>query len=298
MGAKTILTLLIALVSVVVLSAIVFLFTNDVALLNPKGIVAQKQFELLSYAVLLSLFVLIPVLSLTFIFAWKFREKNTDEEVPEITQNNRLELVWWLIPITVISLLALVTWQRTQELDPYKPIDSTQKPMTIQVVALRWKWLFIYPEQNIASINFVQFPARIPINFQLTSDEAPMNSFWIPQLGGQIYAMTGMKTQLNLMADESGEFAGSAAEISGSGFAGMRFVAKASSESDFDTWVESVRKSPQSLTASEYTKLVKPSENNVIAFYSSHENQFDTILEKYMLPYSTQMSHNSRLEYH
>jgi cytochrome o ubiquinol oxidase subunit 2 len=149
-------------------------------------------------------------------------------------------------------------------------------------VALQWKWLFIYPEQNIATVNFVEFPNSTPVNFQLTAD-APMNSFWIPELGGQMYAMPGMSTQLHLMADRPGEFNGSAAEISGKGFSGMKFIAKATSQKDFDTWVKSVKQSSNMIDLSKYNKLAEPSENNPVITYASVEKDlYNSIIMKFM----------------
>ena len=138
--------------------------------------------------------------------------------------------------------------------------------MTIQVVALQWKWLFIYPEEKIASVNFVQFPKETPIHFEITAD-APMNSFWIPHLGGQIYAMPKMKTELHLIANEAGDFRGSSANLSGEGFAGMHFIARASSEEDYHQWVESAKQSSKLLNFEEYNQLAAPSQNNPVEIY-------------------------------
>jgi cytochrome o ubiquinol oxidase subunit 2 len=159
-----------------------------------------------------------------------------------------------------------------------------KKPLTIQVVALQWKWLFIYPEQNIASVNFFQIPTHTPINFEITAD-APMNSFWLPQIAGQIYAMPGMRTKLHLVADEEGQYRGSSANLSGRGFAGMTFIAQASTEADFDKWVESVAQSTKSLDVKEYEQLAEPSENNpVVTFQVEGKGLFDQIIMKYMMP--------------
>jgi cytochrome o ubiquinol oxidase subunit 2 len=181
--------------------------------------------------------------------------------------------------------MAVVTWHASHKLDPYKPLMSDVLPLEIQVVALDWKWLFIYPEEGVASVNFVQFPASTPIKLILTADGSPMNSFWLPQLSGQIYAMSGMVTPLHIMADMPGVYTGRAAEINGAGFADMTFVAKSTSQSDFDTWVKEVKQSPLKLNASVYNELVKPSQNNPITLYSSVEKElFHTIVVKYMDP--------------
>ena len=179
--------------------------------------------------------------------------------------------------------------ESTHNLDPYKPITSNVAPITIQVVALDWKWLFIYPEQNIATVNFIQIPVGTPINFRITGD-APMNSFWIPQLAGQVYAMAGMDTRLSLMASEEGEYAGLSANYSGFGFSGMKFVAKASTQESFDAWVETVRQSPTTLSMDEYTVLAQKSRNNIASYYSSvEENLYGKIIMKYMAPREAQV---------
>jgi cytochrome o ubiquinol oxidase subunit 2 len=199
--------------------------------------------------------------------------------------------LWWILPSIIILILSVITWQKTHALDPYKPIVSENPPITIQVVALNWKWLFIYPEQNIATINFIQVPVNTPINFILTAD-GPMNSFWIPQLGGQMYAMSGMSTTLHLIANEEGDFAGSAAEINGEGFSGMRFITRASSQEAFDQWVMNAKASSRFLSLEEYEILAKPSQNNVPVIYAASDpGLYDTIIMKYMSPVGESMEH-------
>jgi len=186
----------------------------------------------------------------------------------------------------IILILAVLTWNSSHDLDPFKPIVSDKPPITIQVVALQWKWLFIYPQQNIASVNIIQFPNQTPINFEVTAD-APMNSFWIPQLGGQIYAMPGMSTQLHLMADTEGTYRGSSANISGKGFAGMNFSAKSTSQADFDQWVALVHQTRNNLSLAKYNNLAKPSQNNPLSYYSSSQSGlYDRVVMKYMMPAS------------
>jgi cytochrome o ubiquinol oxidase subunit 2 len=152
------------------------------------------------------------------------------------------------------------------------------------VVALQWKWLFIYPEQHIASVNFVQFPDQRPLNFQITAD-APMNSFWIPKLGGQVYAMSGMSTQLHLMADKPGDYRGISANMSGEGFSGMKFTARASTQKDFDAWVLKEKRSGVSLDKASYDQLALPSKDNAATTYTlAKHDLYDTIVMKYMAP--------------
>ncbi len=265
---------------------IVFYLSNhSIAIFDPQGIIALQQRDLIVTAILLSLTVVLPVFALTIFIGFKYREGNNSADFsPDWKHNKFIEFSWWAIPSLVIMALAVLTVNKTHELDPFKPIESANKTLTIQVVALQWKWLFIYPEQDIATVNFVQFPVDTPVNFELTAD-APMNSFWIPKLGGQMYAMPGMGTKLNLLANSTGEFSGSTAEISGKGFAGMRFTAKSSSLSDFDTWVQEVRDSTKTLDLTSYKKLASPSENNPIAFYSSTKSGlYNDVIMQFMMP--------------
>jgi cytochrome o ubiquinol oxidase subunit 2 len=182
--------------------------------------------------VLLMLLVAVPLLVMAFTFAWKYRATNIPKQKHSPNWSGGKAKLIFVLPAAVVAVLAVLIWKQSHVLDPYKPLQAKAQPITIQVVALQWKWLFIYPEQGIATVNFVEFPKATPVNFVLTAD-APMNSFWIPQLGGQIYAMSGMATQTHLMADEVGEYAGSAAEISGAGFANMKFTAKSTTNEDF-----------------------------------------------------------------
>lgn len=267
---------------------IFFLQGSNIAVFNPKGVVAFQERNLIVAAVALMLIVVLPVYILLFMIVWRHRTGAAKaEDLLEREHTPINEFVLWLFPALIVLVLALVTWKSTHELDPSKPLlrqGYEGQALTIQVVALNWKWLFIYPEQNIATVNFVQFPERTPIAFELTAD-APMNSFWIPQLGGQMYAMAGMVTKLHLMADEAGDFAGSAAEINGRGFSGMKFVARASSQADFDAWMRRMKESPNTLNLDEYNKLAEPSENNPVAYYSSvQENLYNTIVMKFMPP--------------
>jgi cytochrome o ubiquinol oxidase subunit 2 len=262
-----------------------FLASEHVVVLNPKGMIGMKERKLLVFATGLMMIVVIPVFILTLFFAWRYREGNKKAKyAPEWSHNHLAEILWWGIPLVIIIILGIVTWKSSHDLDPYKPIDSAQQPIKIQVVALQWKWLFIYPDQGIATINFVQFPEKTPVNFEITAD-APMNSFWIPQLGGQIYAMPAMVTQLHLIADEAGVFKGVSSHLSGDGFAGMTFNAKATSQKEFNEWVRSVKQSANLLDLKKYNQLVKPTAYHPEAFYSLKEmGLFDQIVMKYKMP--------------
>src|SRR5581483_11665569 len=257
-----------------------------VALLQPKGVVSSQQKTLIIESVLLMLLIVAPVLAAAFFVLYKFRANKNSDYQPDL-HNHKVELLWWLPPFLVIVGLAALTYKYAHKLDPYKSIASSNKPINVEVVGLRWKWLFIYPDYNIATVNFLEFPEKTPLHFDLTSD-GPMNLFWIPQLGGQMSAMAGMSTQLNLLANGAGEYQGSASEINGVGFAGMRFPAKSVSQADFEAWVKSVKQSSLALTQSAYDKLAEPGENTSATFYSSvQKNLYNDVMMKYMAPESS-----------
>lgn len=277
--------LLLAIAFPLLFIAVIFLLTRNytVDVLAPQGQIAEKQRNLLVFASLLSLVVVIPVYALAIGIAWRYREGNKKAKyAPNWGHSKKLEFTWWTLPTVLIIILSVVTWNSSHDLDPFKPLASEKKPLTVQVVALEWKWLFIYPDQNIATVNTLTVPEKTPINFKITAD-APMNSFWIPQLGGQIYAMSGMSTKLHLEADKTGVYRGSSANLSGDGFAGMNFETHAVGERDFDDWINSVRKSNSFLSLDDYNELAKQSKNNQPTYYSGVQTRlYDTILGKYM----------------
>lgn len=259
-------------------------YGNDISVLNPKGEIAGKERNLIIFGTLLSLIVVIPVYVMTFMIAWRYREGNKKAKYqPDWDHSRVFESIWWGVPLILIIVLSVVTWKSSHELDPFKPLQSSAKPLRVQVVALQWKWLFIYPDQKIATVNYVRFPEDTPINFEITAD-APMNSFWIPSLGGQIYAMNGMVTKLHLIADQSGEYRGSSANISGRGFSGMKFIAEATSEAAFNGWVHKTQKSSKSLGIEKYSDLSQPSENNPVEeFALADNNLFDYITHQFSI---------------
>lgn len=255
----------------------------NIPVLMPKGVIAEKERNLIFIAVALSMIVVIPVFIMLFVVAWKYREKNTKAKYsPNWDSNKWIEALWWGIPLVIITILGVITWQSSHELDPYKPLSSETKPVKIEVVALQWKWLFIYPDYGVASINEASFPTHTPIDFEITAD-APMNSFWIPSLGSQVYAMTGMSTQLHLQADHEGTYPGRSANISGEGFADMSFSAIASSSKGFDDWVKQAKQSGKNLDAETYANLAKPGSESTPSFYTLKQTDlYDTIVMKYM----------------
>ncbi len=252
-------------------------------LINPKGTVALQQSHLMMFSTVVLLSIAIPTLFLLYFFAWKYRASN---KKAKHDPNRRLSkfsvLNLWIIPSIVVVVLAAVVLPDTRRLDPRRAIAAGVKPITIQVIAMRWKWLFIYPQQNVAAVNFVQIPVNTPVQFELTADEAPMSSFWIPQLGGQLYAMTGHDNRLNLMADTLGDYTGRSAEINGVGFAGMKFIARASSKSEFDQWAQGLQQSAKALDSAEYNRLLVPSVDNPAALYSlANPDLYLAVLLKY-----------------
>ncbi len=266
-------------------ASIFYIKTHTIEVLEPKGLIAAAEKDLIITASLLMLLIVIPVLLLTLVFAWRYREKNTKaHHAPDWEHNTVAEYCWWGVPLVIIFVLAVITYRSSHELNPFKPIESEKKALKVQVVALQWKWLFIYPDDGVATLNYVTFPVDTPVDFEITAD-APMNSFWIPQLGGQIYAMPAMRSKLSLIANEAGTFRGLSANLSGSGFAGMNFAAKAVSDQEFADWMKTAQSSAKSLDMKQYQFLVAPSENNPEdTFILSEPNLFNNILMKYMEP--------------
>jgi cytochrome o ubiquinol oxidase subunit II len=288
MNKKLKLPLFILLCLGVVALAAVYISTLHIDILSPQGVIAHKQRNLIAFAAALSLIVVVPVFCMTFWFSWKYNVKNRSRKKaayrPDWDNSRVAETVWWLVPAILILILSVVTYRSAHDLDPYKPISTNTKPLTVQVVALEWKWLFIYPDRNIATVNYLEIPEDTPVNFQLTSD-APMNSFWIPRLGGQVFAMSGMSTQLHLMADHTGDYTGGSANLSGEGFAGMKFTTHVSTPSDFGKWVQGVQGSAPKLTNDLYSHIVKPSKDNPPEYYGDVQSGlYDTIVMKYMMP--------------
>ena len=240
-------------------AAILVASCQQQGILDPQGPIASAQLLLLLNSTAIMLVVVIPVILATLGFAWWYRSSNaragrsTDEGY-----EGRTEFVLWSIPTLIVILLGGVIWISSHQLDPRAPIPTNANPLRVEVVALDWKWLFIYPDQGVAAVNQLVIPAGTAVSFRLTSATV-MNSFFVPQLGSQIYTMGGMTTHLNLMADNPGEFPGFSANFSGDGFAEMRFVVKAVPAGDFDRWVAQVRGSGSALDDAAYAELAKPS---------------------------------------
>ncbi len=270
---------------ILVLAVAVLTRGRDIALLNPKGLIADEQFRLLIVSTAIMLAFAAVVLFFIYFFAWKYRETSQKAvHNPRAGRSKWLLFTAWASPIFICIVLVGLMLPATQRLEPQRSIKSDNEEITIRVVAMRWKWLFMYPEQDIATVNFVQIPVDTPVRFELTADEAPMQSFWIPHLGGMLYAMTEHVNPLNLLAHTTGDYSGGAAEINGHGFAGMRFTARVSTRSDFDAWVDETYQYSTVFDEAEYARLLEPSEDTPAAMYSSPANRelFDALLKKYI----------------
>lgn len=265
--------------------AMMVVASNGVAMpvLDTKGVIGNAQRDTLYIAVAVMSIVVVPVFLLVGFISWRYRA-TTKKRVgysPEWTSNRWLETIWWGVPIAIIVVLSVITWQTSHSLDPYRPLESDKQPLKIQVVSLQWKWLFIYPDEGVASIGEMALPVDTPVEFTITSD-APMNSFWIPQLGGQIYAMSGMSTKLHLDAHEPGDYRGFSANLSGDGHSDMTFVAKARDNTAYREWIKTVRNSDMVLDDTAYESLRLPGKVNKPKYYKlSSVELYDSIIERY-----------------
>lgn len=254
----------------------------EYSLFDPKGPIGQQQKELIIFSILIMLIVVVPVIFMNFWFPWKYRSKNHDAQYePYWEHSNKIEFFVWLIPILIIIVLGIITYKTSFSLDPRKPIESDKPTMVVQVVALDWKWLFIYPEQGIATVNEMAMPLDTPVEFLVTSESA-MNAFSIPQLGSMVYAMSGMENRVHLMASEEGDYRGMSGNYSGFGFTGMRFKALARSDAEFDAWVAKVKAEGTPLTDEVYTTLTEKSKDVAPIYYSTvNPLLFNSIIEKF-----------------
>ncbi|MFZ1250513.1 MAG: ubiquinol oxidase subunit II [Candidatus Microsaccharimonas sp.] len=267
--------------------------SRDVPVLNPKGIISEQQYLLILITVGLGIFVVVPVFILLFSIAWKFRETNKKAKYqPDFDGHAGLEALWWGIPAIIIVALAIITAISTHALDPYKPIVSDAKPVKVQVIALQWRWLFIYPEEGIATLNYLNIPEDRPVDLTITSD-APMNSFWVPALAGQVYAMSGMSSKLHLMANEVGIYEGMSANMSGEGFATMRFKVHAMQGLEYTNWVNNLGDGLELLDYPTYQAVAsKSTDTTPETFRLADTNIYDTVVMKYMHSTPEEMNHS------
>ncbi|WP_254249375.1 ubiquinol oxidase subunit II [Loktanella salsilacus] len=249
--------------------------------MNPAGDVASQQADLIIYATVLMLIVIVPVIALTVFFAMRYRasEKERTYE-PEWDHSVSLEIVIWSVPLAIIIMLAGLTWVATHRLDPYadltrisatQPIDENVTPLQVQVVAMDWKWLFIYPEYNIATVNEMATIVDRPVELKLTATTV-MNAFYVPDMVGMIYAMAGMETELNGVLNSEGTYEGFASHYNGAGFSKMRFDVQALDEAGFAAWVADAQSVPQDLTRATFEQLEQPSIDDDVAYYASVED--------------------------
>ena len=276
------------------LLAAAFLSGCDTVVMSPSGDIAVQQRDLLVWATILMLLVIVPVIVLTLWFAWRYRDTNEDATyAPEWTHSTVLELVIWSVPLLIIIALGAMTWVGTHKLDPYRPLERIDaqtpvpadlEPLTVEVVALDWKWLFIYPEQGIATVNELAAPVDHPIRFKITASTM-MNSFFIPALAGQIYAMAGMETKLHGVINEPGVYKGFSANYSGAGYSHMKFDFHGLSEADFDAWVAKVKASELSLDRDTYLELEVPSAKVPVTLYADVDpTLYHGILNRCVVP--------------
>ncbi|NKF21496.1 ubiquinol oxidase subunit II [Solimonas marina] len=267
------------------LSPVVMLMAGcNAVLLKPSGDLAVQQRDLLIICTILMLLVVVPVIVMSLWFAWRYRSSNAKADYdPDWHHSTLIELIVWSAPLLIIIVLGALTWISTHKLDPYRPIEriSADKPLPpgaktleVEVVALNWKWLFIYPQYGIATVNELAAPVDMPIKFMITGAESTgMNSFFVPSLAGQIYAMSGMQTLLHAVINKPGVYDGFSANYSGAGFAGMTFKFHGMSADDFTQWVNKVKASPDAMQDAEYVQLEKPSMQNKVQYFASVDPQ-------------------------
>lgn len=248
-------------------------------LFNSKGYIGIVESHIILVAAILMLLVVLPAIVMTILFVWKYRESKQARYTPDWNKSTKVEIVIWGIPALITVCLSFLIWIYSHKLDPSNPLPNSKPPIIIQVVSLDWKWLFIYPEQHIATINEIVFPTNVPIHFYLTSATV-INSFFIPQLGSQIMTMGGMQNQLHLIANHTGNFMGISGVFSGPGFTWMRFRAIAGTEQEYNDWIAKIKKSPYKLDTNQYEELKKPSIKDPVKYFSTvPDNLFEFIIK-------------------
>jgi cytochrome o ubiquinol oxidase subunit 2 len=273
--------------------------------MNASGDIARQQADLIRVSVWLMLIIIIPVMILTVVFAWKYRKGANAKYEPDWDHSTKLELVIWGAPLLIIIALGLITWISTHKLDPYRPLDRLDehrpiaagtKVLEVQVVSLDWKWLFIYPEQGIATVNELVAPVDTPIRFKLTSSTV-MNAFYIPTLAGMIYTMPAMETTLNAVINKPGAYKGMSSNFSGDGFSHMKFAFHGTSAGDFDAWVQKVKASGNALGRNDYLALEKPSEKEPVRYYGTVQpDLFMAILNRCVAEGAPCMNHQMAMD--
>jgi len=272
------------------LPALTLLAGCNAVLLSPAGDLAVRQRDIIIISTCLMLLIIVPVIALTLLFAWRYRASNTEAAYePDWDHSTQLELLIWSAPLLIIIALGALTWVSTHKLDPFRPLARLDEerevptgtvPLTVEVVAMDWKWLFVYPELGIATVNELAAPVDQPIRFRITATSV-MNSFFVPALAGQIYAMPGMETKLHAVINRPGVYEGFSANYSGAGFSGMRFTFHGMSGADFEQWVKQVRSGGGALSRAAYLKLEQPSEREPVRHYASVDKDlYDAIVNR------------------
>lgn len=254
-------------------------------MLNPKGIIAFQERKLFFDTLAIMLIVVLPVIIMSFAFVYHYQiSHKTRDYKPNWSHNHLLESIWWAIPCVIIFVLAVITWKKSHELDPFNPIPgNNEKPMLVQVIALPWKWLFIYPEQHIATVNYLEIPVSKQVEYQITTDNVPLSAFFIPQLGSQIYTTTGMRTRLHLIANEKGIYDGFNTQFNGDGFSDMHFEVHVVDPNEMQQWVNTVKKSSNTLTEAAYSELLNPTIGDKPKLFGAiTPGIFDNVIHTYM----------------
>jgi cytochrome o ubiquinol oxidase subunit 2 len=253
----------------------------NTVVMSPSGDIAAQQAHLITISVILMLLIIVPVFILIVLFARKYRASNTEAAYePDWDHSTQLELVIWGAPLLIVIVLGLVTWIYTHKLDPYRPLDrldaqhpiaASAKPLVVQAVAMDWKWLFIYPEQGIATVNELVVPTNVPVRFKISATSV-MNAFYVPELAGMVYAMPGMEITLNAVQNKPITSVGFSANYSGAGYSDMRFSYRGVAQGDFDGWVQSVKSGGGNLNRANYLTLEKPSIKEPVHHYAGVDN--------------------------
>lgn len=269
---------------------ITFLMSScqELIILNSKGPIGQSQAKLIIIAFALMLIVVIPVFVMVILFSVKYRKGNTNATYkPTWAHSTTIEWIIWIVPVSIIIILAYLTWTSTYDLDPYKPIASDKKALEVEVISTDWNWVFVYPEYNIATVNELAIEAGRPVSFKLTSASV-MTSFFIPQLGSQIYTMAGMQTKLNLHTDHPGVYRGQNMEYSGNGYGTMYFDVKAGTSEEFNAWIKSAQNSTDTLTMAKFDEIKVPHIDHPVSYFVLGN---PTIFMDVMMPYMQWMNH-------
>lgn len=272
-----------------------------VGMLNPKGIVASEERKLFFDTLALMLIVVLPVIVMSFTFVYHYQVSHKIKDYkPNWNHSYFLESLWWGIPCAIIVVLATMTWKKTHELDPYKPIDGASgKMMHIQVIALPWKWLFIYPEENIATVNYLAIPVNQQVEYEMTADNVPMSALFVPQLGSQIYVMAGMRTKLHYIANQAGVYDGMNTQYNGDGFSDMHFSTHVFDADAMKKWIAETKKSQNHLTKEAYGQLLNPTVGDAPKFYSGVEKAlFDNVIDLYMNSDGTTHPRDNQVKFH